>query len=78
MLNTSPTTLAVQTGATAKMVARFQRGRVNAKRLFEGRSDKAVRQTTDKISWRSRKVRGRADVVKTHLFLVEDQHANHR
>jgi hypothetical protein len=69
MLKTRPTTLAVQTGATARMVDGFHRGGVNLKRWFGGSRERSERHTTEMTSWRRRKVRGREDVLRTHLLL---------
>ncbi len=34
-----------------------------------GRKDRALRQRTEIASWRKRKVRGREELVRTHLLL---------
>jgi hypothetical protein len=69
MLNTRPTTLAVQTGRRAKTVDLVHRGGRKTKDDDSGRKDRPMRQTTARDSWRKRKVSGRELVVRTHLFL---------
>lgn len=78
MLNTRPTTLAVQTGRRAKTVDLVHRGGRKAKGDDSGRQERPRRQTTARESCRKRNVSGRELVVRTHLFLRDVKEGRQR